>query len=63
MQLACEEMKMAKKYDVTNLSLAKEGRDRILWADRDMPVLAKIREEFGHARAFVQKVEELIRAA
>ena len=37
---------MAKKYDVTNLSLAKEGRDRILWADRDMPVLAKIREEF-----------------
>jgi adenosylhomocysteinase len=45
-QLAFEETMMAKKYDVTNLSLAKEGRDRILWADRDMPVLAKIREEF-----------------
>jgi adenosylhomocysteinase len=37
---------MARKYDVADLSLANEGRDRILWADRDMPVLAKIREEF-----------------
>lgn len=37
---------MAKKYDVTDMSLANEGRDRILWADRDMPVLAQIRAEF-----------------
>ncbi len=37
---------MAKKYDVTSMALAKEGKERILWADRDMPVLAKIRDEF-----------------
>jgi adenosylhomocysteinase len=34
------------RSDVTNLSLAEQGRKRILWADRDMPVLALIRERF-----------------
>ena len=39
---------MAKRRsDVTDLRLAKEGRKRILWADRDMPVLALIRERFA----------------
>lgn len=33
-------------YDVKDLSLADAGLDRILWADRDMPVLASIRERF-----------------
>ncbi len=38
---------MAKtRCDVTNLKLAPEGRQKILWADRDMPVLALIRERF-----------------
>ena len=38
---------MAKKRaDVTDLKLAPEGRKKILWADRDMPVLALIRERF-----------------
>ncbi|MGD8452456.1 MAG: adenosylhomocysteinase [Phycisphaerae bacterium] len=38
---------MAKKrYDVTDLRLATEGRKRILWADRDMPVLALVRQRF-----------------
>ncbi|MFH1746894.1 MAG: adenosylhomocysteinase [Planctomycetota bacterium] len=38
---------MAKKRcDVTDLNLAKEGKKRILWADRDMPVLALIRQRF-----------------
>lgn len=32
--------------DVTDLSLATHGKKRILWADRDMPVLAAIRERF-----------------
>src|SRR5215468_2557027 len=32
--------------DVTNLGLASHGKKRILWADRDMPVLALIRERF-----------------
>jgi len=34
------------RYDVTNLKLAPEGKKRILWADRDMPVLAQIRTRF-----------------
>ncbi len=33
-------------YDIKDLSLADDGLDRILWADRDMPVLASIRERF-----------------
>jgi adenosylhomocysteinase len=36
-----------KNCDVTNLKLAPEGKKRILWADRDMPVLALIRERFA----------------
>ncbi len=32
--------------DIKDISLADEGLARILWADRDMPVLAKIRERF-----------------
>src|SRR5262249_31681141 len=32
--------------DVANLGLAAQGKKRILWADRDMPVLALIRRRF-----------------
>lgn len=32
--------------DVSDLSLAGQGKKRILWADRDMPVLALIRQRF-----------------
>ncbi|HON93214.1 MAG TPA: adenosylhomocysteinase [Sedimentisphaerales bacterium] len=35
------------KYDVADLSLASEGKRRILWADNDMPVLATIRDRFA----------------
>jgi adenosylhomocysteinase len=35
------------KYDVADLSLASEGKRRILWADNDMPVLAAIRDRFA----------------
>jgi adenosylhomocysteinase len=35
------------KYDVADLSLAAEGKRRVLWADNDMPVLAQIRERFA----------------
>ncbi len=34
------------KYDVKNISLAKEGEKRIVWASREMPVLAQIMERF-----------------
>jgi adenosylhomocysteinase len=38
------------KYDVADLSLASEGKRRILWADNDMPVLALIRERFAKSK-------------
>jgi adenosylhomocysteinase len=39
-------MATTKRYDVKDLSLAPEGIRRIAWADRQMPVLASIRERF-----------------
>src|SRR5260370_36305063 len=37
----------APRSDVKDLKLAAHGKKRILWADTDMPVLARIRERFG----------------
>lgn len=34
------------KYHVKNLKLAKEGQNRIDWAEREMPVLRQIKERF-----------------
>ena len=39
-------MATTKRYDVKDLALAPEGVRRIQWADRQMPVLAAIRERF-----------------
>ena len=39
-------MATTKRYDVKDLGLAAEGVRRIQWADRQMPVLAAIRERF-----------------
>src|SRR2546430_14103632 len=39
-------MATTKRYDVKDLALAPEGIRRIEWADRQMPVLAAIRERF-----------------
>src|SRR5438046_8646550 len=39
-------MATTKRYDVKDLGLAPEGVRRIAWADRQMPVLAAIRERF-----------------
>jgi adenosylhomocysteinase len=39
-------MATTAKHDVKDLSLASEGVRRILWADRQMPVLTEIRERF-----------------
>jgi adenosylhomocysteinase len=36
-----------QNYDVKDLSLAAEGKKRIEWADKDMPVLAAIRKRFA----------------
>lgn len=37
-------------YDVTDLSLSAQGLERILWAERDMPVLGTIRKLFEEKR-------------
>ena len=35
-----------KEYDVKDMSLAEQGRNRIEWAEKEMPVLRAIRERF-----------------
>ena len=35
-----------RKYDIRDLGLSQNGRKRILWAGRDMPVLQRVRERF-----------------
>src|SRR3954471_6775267 len=35
------------EYDVKDISLAAQGKQRIEWAERDMPVLRLIRERFA----------------
>src|SRR4029450_4467639 len=35
------------EYDVKDISLAARGKQRIEWAEREMPVLRLIRERFG----------------
>ncbi|HZN10343.1 MAG TPA: adenosylhomocysteinase, partial [Blastocatellia bacterium] len=37
-------------YEVKDLNLADEGKRRIEWADREMPVLRLIRERFASER-------------
>ena len=44
-------MATTKRYDVKDLALAPEGVRRIQWADRQMPVLAAIRERFEQRAA------------
>ena len=39
-------MATTQRYDVKDAALAAEGVRRIEWADRQMPVLAAIRERF-----------------
>lgn len=39
-------------YEVKDKSLASLGKKRIEWADRDMPVLAQVREKFEKGKPF-----------
>ncbi|MBV9349380.1 MAG: adenosylhomocysteinase [Patescibacteria group bacterium] len=39
-------------YDITDIALASEGKKRIEWAERDMPVLRHVRAEFEKDRPF-----------
>jgi adenosylhomocysteinase len=38
------------RSDVKDLKLAAHGKKRVLWADGDMPVLARVRERFGREK-------------
>ena len=40
------------KHDVKDLRLAKAGEARIVWAEREMPVLRLIRERFKKQKPF-----------
>ena len=39
------------KYDIKDIKLAAEGKKRIEWAERDMPVLRMIKERFKKEQA------------
>src|SRR5437879_3044171 len=39
-------MATTRRFDVKDVALAAEGLSRIEWADREMPVLAAIRDRF-----------------
>jgi len=40
------------RHDIADASLAAEGRKKIEWAERNMPVLAQIRERFEKSKPF-----------
>ncbi len=40
------------RHDIADASLAAEGQKRIEWAERNMPVLAQIRERFAKSQPF-----------
>jgi adenosylhomocysteinase len=44
--IATGNLKMSIKYDVKDIKLAAHGQKRIDWAEREMPVLRKIRDRF-----------------
>ena len=43
-------------YDIANAAPAGQGKKRIEWADRDMPVLQKVRERFAKEKPLKDKV-------
>lgn len=43
---------MTVRHDIADAGLAAEGRKRIEWAERSMPVLAQIRERFAKSQPF-----------
>lgn len=47
--------RLEMEYDVKDIKLAPEGKRRIEWAERDMPVLAKVRERFEKEKPLAGK--------
>lgn len=44
------------EYDIKDIGLAAEGKRRIEWAERDMPVLRSIRERFAKEKPLAGKI-------
>src|SRR5438034_10484890 len=44
---------ISMEYDIKDINLAPEGKQRIEWADREMPVLRLIRERFEAEKPLV----------
>src|SRR5262245_9152618 len=44
-----------QRHDIKDINLAPQGKKRILWADGDMPVLARIRERFAREKPLAGK--------
>src|SRR5436305_7168474 len=44
------ESALSMQYDIKDINLAPQGKQRIEWADREMPVLRLIRERFAQER-------------
>jgi adenosylhomocysteinase len=42
----------AKNHDIADIGLADDGQKRIEWAERHMPVLRRIKEEFSESKPF-----------
>lgn len=42
-------------YDIKNINLSPVGKKRIEWAEKDMPVLEKIKEKFSKEKPFAGK--------
>jgi len=51
------------EYDIKDINLAPQGKQRIEWADREMPVLRLIRERFDHALTVTRHVTHVNRRA
>jgi adenosylhomocysteinase len=47
-----ETVETAVSYDISNSALAAEGKKKIEWAERNMPVLAQIKERFEATKPF-----------
>ena len=41
---------ISMEYDIKDINLAEQGRQRIEWANREMPVLQLIRERFAEEK-------------
>lgn len=46
---------MPMEYDIKDIDLSEAGKQRIEWAERDMPVLRQVREQFEKEQPFAGK--------